>query len=131
MEKLFNTLYSKNESTIFKSKRERDFDKRRNESERIRQKYPDRVPVICERSGTNISDIDKKKYLVPGDLTLGQFIYVIRRRIKLSPNLGLFLFVGEEAVIPNNTTLMSSCFAAHADEDGFLYVTYSGENTFG
>lgn len=27
--------------------------------------------------------------------------------------------------------LMSSIYEDHRDEDGFLYITYSGENTFG
>ncbi len=27
--------------------------------------------------------------------------------------------------------LMSSIYEDHKDEDGFLYITYSGENTFG
>jgi hypothetical protein len=27
--------------------------------------------------------------------------------------------------------LMSSIYEEHKDEDGFLYITYSGENTFG
>ena len=26
---------------------------------------------------------------------------------------------------------MSSIYEDHRDEDGFLYITYSGENTFG
>jgi GABA(A) receptor-associated protein len=26
---------------------------------------------------------------------------------------------------------MSSIYEDHKDEDGFLYITYSGENTFG
>jgi hypothetical protein len=37
-------------------------EKRRAEAERIRSKYPDRIPVICERAEkTDIPDIDKKK----------------------------------------------------------------------
>ena len=40
--------------------------------------------VICEKAAhSDISDIDKRKYLVPADLTVGQFIIVIRKRIKL------------------------------------------------
>jgi hypothetical protein len=27
--------------------------------------------------------------------------------------------------------LMSTIYEDHKDEDGFLYITYSGENTFG
>ena len=69
-------------------------DKRMAEAKRIRSKYSDRIPVICERANkTDIPDIDKKKYLVPSDLTVGQFVYVIRKRIELPPEKAIFLFV--------------------------------------
>ena len=71
-------------------------EKRKTEAERIRQKYPDRIPVICEKvEKSDIPTIDKKKYLVPSDLTVGQFVYVIRKRIKLSPEKAIFIFVNE------------------------------------
>ena len=69
-------------------------DKRVAEAKRIRAKYDDRIPVICERANkTDIPDIDKKKYLVPSDLTVGQFVYVIRKRIELPPEKAIFLFI--------------------------------------
>jgi GABA(A) receptor-associated protein len=50
--------------------------------------------VICEKADrSDIPDIDKKKYLVPADLTVGQFVYVIRKRIKLSPEKAIFIFI--------------------------------------
>jgi GABA(A) receptor-associated protein len=33
--------------------------------------------------------------------------------------------------IPNSAELMIKIYEEQKDEDGFLYVTYSGENTFG
>ncbi|PWA98950.1 arogenate dehydratase [Artemisia annua] len=73
---------------------EHPLEKRQAESSRIRAKYPDRVPVIVERAEkTDIPDIDKKKYLVPADLTIGQFVYVVRKRIKLSAEKAIFVFV--------------------------------------
>ena len=30
-----------------------------------------------------------------------------------------------------SAALMSDVYEDHKDEDGFLYITYSGENTFG
>ena len=37
-----------------------DAEKRKSEAERIRAKYPDRVPVICEKADrSDIPDIDK------------------------------------------------------------------------
>lgn len=66
---------------MMKFKAEHKLDQRKTESLRILQKYPDRIPVICEKSDkSSIQDIDKKKYLVPQDLTCGQFLYVIRKR---------------------------------------------------
>lgn len=50
-----------------------------------------------------------------------QFVYVIRKRIKLSPEKAIFIFVDE--VLPPTAALMSSIYEEHKDEDGFLYVT--------
>ncbi|GIL55227.1 hypothetical protein Vafri_10811 [Volvox africanus] len=111
-------------------KQEHSLDKRKAEAARIKEKYPDRIPVIVEKAErSDIPDIDKKKYLVPSDLTVGQFVYVIRKRIKLSPEKAIFIFV--KNVLPPTAALMSSIYEDHKDEDGFLYITYSGENTFG
>ena len=111
-------------------KTEHSLDKRKLEYVRIRTKYPGRIPVICERAAkTSVPDIDKTKYLVPSDLTVGQFMYVIRKRLELPSVKALFIFVNGS--IPHNSALMSAVFDEHADEDGFLYVTYSGESTFG
>jgi hypothetical protein len=48
-------------------------------------------------------------------------VYVIRKRIKLSPEKAIFIFVDE--VLPPTAALMSSIYEEHKDEDGFLYIT--------
>merc|ERR1711943_110299 len=71
-----------------KSKFREEFplERRKAEAARMSEKYPDRIPVIVEKAaGGDLPDIDKKKYLVPTDLTVGQFVHVIRKRIKLAP----------------------------------------------
>jgi GABA(A) receptor-associated protein len=37
--------------------------------------------------------VNAYRYLVPADLTVGQFVYVVRKRIKLSPEKAIFIFV--------------------------------------
>ncbi|KAI8869086.1 autophagyrelated protein putative [Ramicandelaber brevisporus] len=104
--------------------------RRKNEADKIRAKYPDRIPVICERAEkSDVPEIDKKKYLVPAELTVGQFSYVIRKRIKLSPEAALIIFVNNK--MPPTAALMSAVYEEHKSEDGFLYIKYAGENTFG
>tara|TARA_Y100000389_G_scaffold25256_1_gene21925 strand:+ start:61 stop:396 length:336 start_codon:yes stop_codon:yes gene_type:complete len=97
----------------------------------LRVKYPTRIPVIVNRSVNSIlPDIDKKKYLVPMDQSIAQFVYIIRRRIKMRPEHALFVFVNN--VLPPTSALMSEVYEEHKDPtDECLYVTYSGENTFG
>lgn len=107
------------------------YPKRKDESDRIISKYPDRVPIICERRGTNIPKVDKHKYLVPRDLTIGQFLFVIRNRMKIDHSIGLYLFIGNSGTLANTAMLVSDCYIYHKNEDGFLYINYSGENTFG
>ena len=106
------------------------YEKRIQESVRIKYKYPNRIPIIVEKAeGSDIENIDKNKFLVPTDLTVGQFMYVIRKRIKLSPEVSIFLFVND-AMVPCSE-LMSKAYEEHKDDDGFLYIKYSGESTFG
>ena len=111
-------------------KKKHNFDKRLNESKLITEKYPDKVPIIVERlKNSDIPDIDKKKYLVPKDLTTGQFIYVIRRRIKLEKEKAIFVFIKD--ILPPTSATIEQLYEENKDDDGFLYVVYSGENAFG
>ena len=122
-----NTLF-KNKSNKFKNKFK--FDHRKKESDRIMKKYPDRIPCILERTGNNIPLINKTKYLVPKDLTVGQYMFVIRKRLKLDSSIGIYLFFNNNILV-NSSELMKTCYENYKDDDGFLYIHYSGENTFG
>ncbi|XP_067112813.1 gamma-aminobutyric acid receptor-associated protein-like [Osmerus mordax] len=111
-------------------KEEHPFEKRRSEGEKIRKKYPDRVPVIVEKAPkARIGDLDKKKYLVPSDLTVGQFYFLIRKRIHLRAEEALFFFVNN--VIPPTSATMGLLYQEHHEEDFFLYIAYSDESVYG
>ncbi len=114
----------------YQYKADHPFEKRAAEAARIREKYPDRIPVICEKEPrSDIAPVDKRKYLIPIDLTVGQFVYVIRKRISIPPEKAIFIFVNN--TLPPTAALMSTVYEQHKDEDGFMYMMYSGENTFG
>jgi len=119
-------------------KKQHSLEKRMAEAEKIRSKYRNRVPVIVERAArADIQDIDKKKYLVPGDLTIAQFTYVIRKSIKLTSEQALYVFVevtendSNSQILPPTSSTIDSIYHSYKDQDGFLYITYSGENVFG
>ena len=111
-------------------KEKNKFENRITESSRIKEKFPGRIPVIVERGPkSHVPLIDKNKFLVPGDLSIGQFIYIIRKRLTLSPETALFVYISN--VLPTTSTLMRELYAQYKDNDGFLYLSYTGENTFG
>jgi GABA(A) receptor-associated protein len=54
-------------------KQDHSMEYRTAEANKIKSKYPDRVPVIVEKvNGSLVDDIDKRKYLVPNDITVAQ-----------------------------------------------------------
>lgn len=116
-------------STQYKFKLQNSFEKRVAESTRICEKYTDRIPIIVETVENSELVLDKTKYLVPHDLSVAQFLYVIRKRIKLAPENALFIFFN--GTLPPTSALISSVYKAKKDKDGFLYATVSLESTFG
>jgi GABA(A) receptor-associated protein len=116
----------------FMFKKNYSLEERKKESFRVMDKHPERVPVICEkhdRASIMLPQVDKYKYLVPHDLTIGQFIYVIRKRIHLTPEQAIYLFI--DGIIPQSNETLYNMYYRHKEKDGFLYISYTNENTFG
>ena len=98
--------------------------------ERIIEKYPDRVPIfVNKKEGSTVNDIERHKYLVPKDMTMGNFIYILRKNIKLESNQALFVFINNRMVC--NTEIVGNIYEQYKSEDHFMYIIYSGESTFG
>ncbi|KAG6765687.1 hypothetical protein POTOM_029740 [Populus tomentosa] len=105
-------------------KQESTFDDRLGESKNIIFKYPDRVPVNSNPYFSRFF-----RYLVPRDMTIGQFIHILSSRLELTPGKALFIFV--KNTLPQTASQMDSIYESYKDDDGFLYMCYSSEKTFG
>lgn len=100
-------------------------------SQLILEKYPDRVPLIIQPSKNDRDSfpIDKSKYITPRDLTLLQLQQIIRKRIRFPAEKALFMFINNK--IYPITSIIGQVYDSNKDSDGFLYITYCQENTFG
>ena len=106
------------------------FEKRQSEARRIRNKYQDRIPIVAERAeNSELPELDKKKYLVPRDMTIGQFLFVLRKRLRLRPEMSIYLFANGE--LPPVGAEIHTIDDRHRDEDGFLYLVFDAQKTFG
>ena len=83
----------------------------------------------------NLASLDVYiKYLVPLSISYASHACISISCVSMS--LGLLYLLLSILLTPENSpfcaaAMMSSIYDEHKDEDGFLYFTYSGENTFG
>lgn len=112
-------------------KQQKTLDERKKEAENMRRKYPDRICVILEKNRRcQLPDIEKSKFLVPNDLSVGQMLHVVRKRLKINASQSIFLFT-ENNTLPMSSITMYALYNEHKNDDGFLYLTYNAEDTFG
>lgn len=101
------------------------------EVDKLKEKYPGKIPVFVTKApnARDIPDLPKHKFLAPKDITLGQFVWIIRRQIQLPPEKALFIFVNN--TLPTSSSFLSELYSLHKSPDGALRMTYASENTFG
>jgi GABA(A) receptor-associated protein len=107
-------------------------DRRKEQSHSIRAKYPDKLPVIIEKLkniSSHIDDIPKSKYLIPEDLIVSQLMCIIRKYLNLTSADSIYLF-SNDTLLSTSETLYTT-YGKYKADDGFLYIYYTSENTFG
>ena len=90
-------------------------------------KYPDRIPIIIDTKKE--LTLDKNKYIVPKDLTIAQFIYMLKKRIKITNNDSIYLICNNKLLVNSHT--IAQIYSENKDIDDFLYIIIAIENTFG
>lgn len=113
-----------------KYKQEKTLEQRKQESATILSKYSGHIPVIVDKDPKcQLPDIERQKFLVPSDLSIGHFVYVVRKRINMQPQDAIFLFVNKK--LPPSNMTMGSLYTENKDEDGFMYCIYSSDTAYG
>jgi GABA(A) receptor-associated protein len=106
------------------------YEKRQELYEKVADRHPNRVLVICEPSQSCHLNLDRIKFVCPKDIPLGHFLFTIRKRMpELKPSEAIFLLIGN--ISPCNSDKLGTLYDRHKEDDGFLYIKYTTENTFG
>ncbi len=92
------------------------------------------VPVICEPSKGCSYDLPEMKtlnLLVKEDMEFPQLQMHIRKKLekRITSKDALFFTVNDK--MPSSKQTIRQIYNNEKDEDGFLYVYYTPENTFG
>jgi len=126
------TIVDKNR---FRFENETTFETRAEEARKILEKYPTRVPVVCEwlpkTKSVFLPPLEKKKFLVPNNMCIGQFRGVINRQLDLNDSSISLYFTMKDNKSPSSVTTLQDLYSRKKSPDGFLYINFSEEATFG
>ena len=101
-------------------------EERKNECKSIKIHYPDKIPIICERDPkSNLPDLNKKKWLVPSNLTVDQFNFMIKKKMGLGYDDLVYLIINGKDFISGDYRI-SEIYDKYKDyQDDLLYLAYS------
>ena len=65
---------------------------------KIKEKYPDRVPIFVLRSKNDkvLPNINMNKFVVPDKITVAELMNVVRKRIAIGPETSMYFFINEK-----------------------------------
>jgi GABA(A) receptor-associated protein len=106
----------------------------------ILTRNPNRVALIClPGTKSKLKGLDKNKFLVPRDLTVSQFIFVLRSRMDKNDDIiknkeAIYIYYRDrngKINIPSHSTLFGFLYDNNMEENKCLYIYYDKENVFG
>ena len=80
---------------------------------------------------TTIDDLANPKFLMPKSFLLGEVSLILRRKLALKKEDSLILFVNNGRDVVKNNEDLEMIYNQYKDEDGFLYLLFTQEETFG
>lgn len=95
-------------------------------------KHPNKIPLILF-TDNKTSPPDKEKFIISREAQIAAVLYKLRKYIEISPYDALFFMTynnGKTKLLNLNDNI-DSIYNNNKDEDGFLYIVYSTEQTFG
>jgi len=102
----------------------RTLQQKRDDVLRLLKRYPDKIPVYIE-------GITQNKFLVPYDITVAQFLYMLREKVLMTPTESIFVFFGKRKEIMPSNMIIREIYDRLKDDDDMLYAFYAKENVFG
>ena len=112
----------------------RSMEQRRSDNDRMQKFYPNSIQVVLQSKSIFL---DRSKYLVPNNLTIGQFLFYLRQKISVNTNKGLYLFVEQidkdektmSTYLPQTGNTLEMVYTNWRHIDGYLYMFIEQEST--
>lgn len=97
----------------------------------MKEKYPTKVPVFFSRvRHSSLPEIDRCKCMVPCIAHMSDVLTGLRKKLSISKDLALFVFVGSEELVSGDTYVLE-LYEGRKEKDDFLYLQYGEQQTMG
>jgi len=118
---------------VINAMRKKTIEKRLTMSAEMINRRPDCVPVVVDRYDRQHPTLTTHKYLCNSSDEIGLLLVLLRRNmsIPLHSSNALFLFSEKHKTLISPHNNIGDVYVKYADDDRFLYLCYSIENTFG
>lgn len=112
------------------------FDSRKTVASNLLSKYDRCIPVVLT---SRTIELSSRKFIIPSYLSIGQFVFFLRKHIKLSAEQALFLYVEMldlnektiQCVLPPASDTIEAVYDKFKHVDFLLYFFVETENAFG
>jgi len=117
---------------MFKYKKENSLENRKETFRKLKEKHPKEIPIICEKAKDSKIELNiKSHYLLKEEHKFVFFMKLIRKKLELNDEEGLFFLVNGKFNLTGEET-MKEIYDKYKDkDDGFLYIIYGEEKIFG
>lgn len=118
-------------SIIKKTHFDKTIPERKLEVTKIYNNYPSKICIYIDKQDSckTLNTLKKHKYLSERDMLFSQYVYVIRKQLDMNKETALIFFINGN--IPSSQLSLGELYDKYQNDDGFLYITYTGENCFG
>jgi len=102
-----------------------------NKVQRLLNNNPNKIPVIIHKKGDKSNIM---KFMLPTEVTILDFLYVLRKRIKLESTSSIYLSVKtpqNEHIMVSPDMNMQNIYEQYKNKKLLLEMIYCEENTFG
>jgi GABA(A) receptor-associated protein len=109
------------------------FEDRIKRSSSLLQKYPDKIPVILEKSTNDkyLPKMNKTKLLVADTMTISAVLKLIKTNLNINESTSIYIIVPDKNIMLSGAQSITSIYQEYKNKDGFLYLEYCTENVFG
>ncbi len=119
-----------------------NFEERKAITDKIIGKYEDKCPIYLSfDSHLNLKSLKNyNRYIVTNNLTLSQFLLIVKKKINFDATESLTLFIEiydknssniKDTIVAPLSSSIASIYDNNKNDDGFLYMRLVKENVFG